>query len=82
MKTITATAAKNRISDAWNMAKEEPVTVLSRGERIAIIMSPEEYDRITSARRPRRGGYLKGLFVGVDWDEVLARPVPGFEEYL
>ncbi|MGO8674208.1 MAG: type II toxin-antitoxin system Phd/YefM family antitoxin [Capsulimonadaceae bacterium] len=79
MKTIDAAAVKNPLADIGEMARIEPVTVLSHGEPIAIILSPQEYERLTGTRvRPRQGGFMKELFAGVDWDEVLAQPVPGF----
>ena len=83
MRTITIDAETGPVFEAWDLAKREPVAVVSNGATIAIIMSPSEYERLTlHEQKPRQGGYMKGLFAGVDWDDVLASPACGFEEYV
>ena len=83
MKTLSSTAVKNRIAEALKLAQEEPVAIQSHGATVAFLISPTEYERLSQKPRPlRKGGYMKGLFEGVDWDEVLSRPARGFDEYM
>jgi len=83
MVTMTATDARNNIGKLWVTASREPVSVESAGRPIAIVLSPEEYDKITSRRKPRTPGTMRHLFEGVDVNALLATPIDDvFSEYM
>jgi len=82
MQTVTSTFVRNHIADAWEMARNEPLAVESHGEVEFFIVSAEDFRTLTEGRRPRRAGYAKHLFQGVDIDELLSTPIPGIEEYM
>lgn len=64
--------AKNRFSDVVKRARSEgPQTVTVRGERAAIILSPEDYDALTSTRPT----LVEHLLSGPRWDDELAAAV-------
>ena len=83
MVTINATSARNNINKLWTLASEEPVTDESAGKPVAVVMSPAEYERLTGLPKRRKLGFAKGLFAGVDIDELLATPIDDvFAEYM
>jgi antitoxin Phd len=47
MKTLTATDAKNRFGELIDMAQAEPVRVQRQGRDVAIVLSPEEFRRLS-----------------------------------
>ncbi len=49
MKTIAATEAKNRFGQLIDMAQAEPVRVQRQGRDVAVVMSPEEFRRLSEA---------------------------------
>jgi antitoxin Phd len=49
MKTLTATDAKNRFGLLIDMAQAEPVRITRRGRDVAIVLSPEEFRRMSEA---------------------------------
>jgi antitoxin Phd len=49
MKTLTATDAKNRFGELIDMAQSEPVRVQRRGRDVAVVLSPNEFRRLTEA---------------------------------
>jgi prevent-host-death family protein len=49
MSTITATDAKNRFGQVLEMARTEPVRVQKNGRDVAIVISPEEFQRLNGA---------------------------------
>ena len=54
MSAITATDARNRFGQLLEMARAEPVHVQKNGRDVAVVLSPEEYARLTaSAEAPR-----------------------------
>jgi len=64
--------AKNRLSEVVKRARHEgPQTVTVRGERAAIVLSPEDYDALTS----KRPTLVDHLLAGPPWDDELARAV-------
>lgn len=82
MTTISATEARNNIGKLWETAAQEPVTVLSAGKPIAVVLSPDEYDKMTARRKPR-AGFAKHLLSGVDVRALLDTPIDDvFEGYL
>ena len=83
MVTMNATDARNNIGKLWDAASREPVTIESAGKPIAVVLSPEEYDRLTSNRMPRRAGFAKELLADVDVDALLATPIDdAFADYM
>jgi prevent-host-death family protein len=53
MKTITASAAKNRFGELIDMAQSEPVRVQRQGRDVAVVLSPEEFRRLSEAAKGR-----------------------------
>jgi prevent-host-death family protein len=49
MKTLTATDAKNRFGELIDMAQAEPVRVQRQGRDVAVVLSPEEFRRLSDA---------------------------------
>lgn len=83
MTTISATEARNNIGKLWETAAQEPVTVLSAGKPIAVVLSPDEYEKMTARRKPRQAGTGKQFFAGVDVNALLAVDITdAFAEYL
>jgi prevent-host-death family protein len=46
MKTVSATDAKQRFAALLDAAQREPVLIRRQNRDIAVIISPEEYERI------------------------------------
>jgi PHD/YefM family antitoxin component YafN of YafNO toxin-antitoxin module len=80
MKTISATDAKNKIGELWDLADKEPVTVERNGKARYLLVpldryvaiSKDEYKRLRGPRKAPRMGFAKDLFVGVDTAALLA----------
>lgn len=76
MITMSATGAKNKIGDLWDLATKERVTIERNGSPRFLVVSAdtyvaiprEEYDRLRKGetRPPRQIGFAKDLFAGVD----------------
>jgi len=49
VKTIAATDAKNRFGELIDMAQSEPVRVQRQGRDVAVVLSPEEFRRLSEA---------------------------------
>ncbi len=49
MKILAATEAKNRFGELIDMAQSEPVRVQRQGRDVAVVLSPEEFRRLTEA---------------------------------
>lgn len=83
MTTMNATDARNNIGKLWERASREPVTIESAGKPIAVVLSPEEYDKLKRRRKPRQPGTMRDLLAGVDIDALLATPIDDvFAEYM
>ena len=55
----------------------------SAGKPIAVVLSVEEYDKLAKPRQLREFGCGRHLLVGVDVDELLARPIDDmFADYI
>lgn len=52
MKIIAATDAKNRFGELIDMAQSEPVRVQRQGRDVAVVLSPEEFRRLSRLRWP------------------------------
>jgi len=46
MKIVSATDAKQRLAALLDAAQREPVMIRRQNRDVAVVMSPEEYDRI------------------------------------
>lgn len=56
MNYMSATDAKNRFGELLEAARKEPVHVQKNGRDVAVVMSPEEFERLkvgTAAPRVR-----------------------------
>jgi hypothetical protein len=79
MATITATEAKNRIGELWEMADHEPVIVERNGTPRYLVAAldkyvaipRDEYDRLRGVGVPPRLGFAQQLLEGVDTDALL-----------
>jgi len=49
MKAFTATDAKNRFGELIDMAQSGPVRVQRQGRDVAVILSPDEFRRLSEA---------------------------------
>ena len=59
--------AKNRFSEVVSKAmREGPQTVTLRGDRAAVVVSAEDYDRLTAAKPTLADHLLSGLA----WDDA------------
>ncbi len=48
-QSLTATEAKNRFADMVDLARLEPVTITRNEKPVAIVLSPDEYSRLTAS---------------------------------
>jgi prevent-host-death family protein len=64
--------AKNRFSEVVSKAmREGPQTVTLRGDRAAVVVSAEEYDRLTAAKPT----LVDHLLSGPVWDDAFVADV-------
>lgn len=83
MVTISATEARNNIGKLWDTAAREPVMVESAGTPVAVVISPDEYEKLRGNRKPRVAGFARDLLAGVDVDALMAVPIDDiFEDYM
>ena len=83
MTTINATEARNNIGKLWKEAASGPVTVLSAGQPVAVVLSPAEFRKLTARRRGAKAGFAKHLFKGKDMNALLDTNIEDvFEGYL
>jgi prevent-host-death family protein len=62
MKSLSAREAKNEFGRLIDLARAEPVTIEKHGRPVVVVMSVEEYERLTVAvsTRPAHGETGKG----------------------
>lgn len=48
MKTLTASEAKNRFGMLLDWARQEPVLIEKQGRQVAVMLSVEEYERLSN----------------------------------
>ena len=48
MKTLTASEAKNRFGMLLDWARQEPVLIEKQGRQVAVMLSVEEYERLST----------------------------------
>lgn len=53
MKTLTATDARNRFGELIDVAQAGPARVQRRGRDVAVVLSPEEFRRLSKAASGR-----------------------------
>ena len=70
MMTINKADAQNDLEQLWSQAAKEPVTVLSAGREVAVVLSPAKFARLT-ARRGAKAGFAKDLFQGINPNDIL-----------
>jgi hypothetical protein len=76
MVTMSATDAKNKIGELWDIADREPVTIERNGTPRYLVVPVgayvavprEEYDRLRGGapRQSRRIGFARTVFAGAD----------------
>jgi antitoxin Phd len=49
MKIISASDAKNKFGQLLDMARTEPVRVQKQGRDVAVVLSPQEFQRLATA---------------------------------
>ena len=54
MRTLSNDAGKMKLKELIEAARQEPVTVTEKGEPVAVVMSPSEFDRLDEQDRIRR----------------------------
>ncbi len=82
MTTINATEARNNIGKLWTEAANGPVTVLSAGRPVAVVLSPAEFNKLTARQDGIKAGFAKHLFPGVDMNALLETNIDEvFEDY-
>ncbi|WP_407292476.1 type II toxin-antitoxin system Phd/YefM family antitoxin, partial [Morganella morganii] len=50
MEIIPAQLAKNQFGDLLMKAQREPVQISKHGKRVAVVISPDEYDQFTQLK--------------------------------
>jgi prevent-host-death family protein len=63
MKSMSAKDAKNAFGLLLDTARAEPVTIEKHGRRVVVVMSVEEYERLTEKRLESLGG-VKSVAAG------------------
>jgi antitoxin Phd len=53
MKTLSASDARNRFGEMIDIAQAGPVRVQRRGRDVAVVLSPEEFRRLSQAASGR-----------------------------
>jgi len=56
MKSMSAKDAKNGFGLLLDTARAEPVTIEKHGRAVVVVLSVEEYDRLTAGRRDSPAG--------------------------
>lgn len=54
MRTVSNDAGQIKIRELIEVVRSEPVTVLEKGEPVAVVLSPVEFDRLEEHDRIRR----------------------------
>lgn len=49
MRYVSATDAKQRFAEVIDAAQREPVTIRRQRRDVAVVLSPQEYDRLRAA---------------------------------
>lgn len=54
MRTVSNDAGQIKLRELVEVVRDEPVTVLEKGEPVAVVLSPTEFDRLEEQDRIRR----------------------------
>jgi prevent-host-death family protein len=54
MRTLSSDTGQIKLGDLIEAVRDEPVTVLEKGERAVVVLSPAEFDRLEEQDRARR----------------------------
>jgi prevent-host-death family protein len=60
MKTMTAKAAKNGFGLLLDTARAEPVTIEKHGRPVVVVISVEEFERLSAERGEAQAGAARG----------------------
>ena len=71
MMTMSAMEGRNSIGKLWDKAAAGPVTVVSTGKAVAVVLSPAEFEKLTARRCGAKAGFAKHLFPAVDMNALL-----------
>jgi PHD/YefM family antitoxin component YafN of YafNO toxin-antitoxin module len=91
MATMSATDAKNKIGELWDLAEQEPVTIERNGVAKYQLISTDkyialpkhEYERLRSVKRVPRRGFAREALKDLDVEALLAVDISAeFEDYL
>lgn len=76
MKIITATAARNRFGKLIDVAQSEPVRVQRQGRDVAVVLSPEEFRRLSEAASSKVSPVVQKLHTASAkrWSKVYEAP--------
>jgi antitoxin Phd len=61
MKILSASNAKNRFGEMIDMAQSGPVRVQRQGRDVAVVLSPEEFQRLSEAASGRISPAMRKL---------------------
>ena len=53
MKTMSSVQAQNNFGELLDTAQREPITITRRGRTVAFLVSPQDMEDLTDARRKR-----------------------------
>ncbi|ABS65802.1 prevent-host-death family protein [Xanthobacter versatilis] len=68
MKSLSAREAKNEFGRLIDLARAEPVTIEKHGRPVVVVMSVEEYERLTVADSARQAHGEPGKGVASESD--------------
>lgn len=63
MKTLTASEAKNRFGMLLDWARHEPVLIAKQGRQVAVMLSVEEYQRLSNLQNSSANLDIKDLTI-------------------
>ncbi|VUS23214.1 type II toxin-antitoxin system Phd/YefM family antitoxin [Klebsiella spallanzanii] len=70
MHVMPAQQAKNQFGDLLMKAQREPVEISKHGKRVAVVISPEEYDQFTQLKLQRLKAVLAESIAQADSGEL------------
>ena len=56
MKSMSARDAKNRFGLLIDIARQEPVSIEKHGRPVVVVLSIEDYERLSSSQTAKRNG--------------------------
>ncbi|CDG47021.1 type II toxin-antitoxin system Phd/YefM family antitoxin [Serratia symbiotica] len=70
MEVISAQLAKNQFGDLLMKVQREPVEISKHGKRVAVVISPEEYDQFAQLKLQSLKAILAESIAQADRDEL------------